>query len=236
MTFGIIGFGRFGKLWAKCLRPYGRVLFYDNKHKRSSRLSLVTKSDILFLAVPISEMMSCCKEIYGLLGKNTLIVDVCSVKVYPVKIMSKYLPANQPIIATHPLFGPDSARSDSLAGYKIVFCPIRASVGQRRMLVNLLKKLELEIIISTPEKHDRQMASSQALVHFVGRGLAALKLQSQEISTPDYVSLLSMNNMVQNDTWQLFFDMQKYNPFSKKVRNIFLKELRKLENKIEYYE
>jgi hypothetical protein len=44
-----------------------------------------------------------------------------------------------------------------------------------------------------------------------------------------------MNNMVQNDTWELFYDMQKYNPFSKNMRTQFMNGLKKVENKIKKY-
>ncbi|PIT87549.1 MAG: prephenate dehydrogenase/arogenate dehydrogenase family protein [Candidatus Magasanikbacteria bacterium CG10_big_fil_rev_8_21_14_0_10_40_10] len=254
MTFGIIGFGRFGQLWAKCLAPYGRVLVYDKNsikdREKYSGLDFVdlfeaVKADILFLLVPISEMKSCCELINPLLDKNTLVADACSVKTYPAKIMKENLPPNQPIVATHPLFGPDSASAAGLQGHKIVVCPLIDKADRAgaidanykiQTLVGILENLGLAIIESTPEVHDKQMARSQALVHFLGRGLEDLKLQEQEISTPDYVALLRMNNMVQNDTWQLFLDMQKYNPFSASIRADFLNGLKKVEDKIKQYE
>ena len=48
------------------------------------------------------------KDLSGKVAGNKTIVDVCSVKVYPKDMMLKYLPADSDIIATHPLFGPDS--------------------------------------------------------------------------------------------------------------------------------
>jgi len=93
-------------------------------------LTNVANSDILFLLVPISQLEKCCQEIKPHLASTTLVVDACTVKVYPVSVMKKYISARQPIIATHPLFGPDSAASNKLAGHKIVVCPIRASEKQ----------------------------------------------------------------------------------------------------------
>lgn len=245
MKFGIIGFGRFGKLWAECLAALGEVLVYDRKKIKDEKYSdqvkfvslrEVVNSSFLFLLVPISEMENCCKKVSRLLRGDTVVVDACSVKVYSAKIMKEILPSRQPIITTHPLFGPDSTTPQSLAGHKIVVCPIRVANKQAKAFINLLKKLQLKIIESTPQEHDKRMAHSQALVHFIGRGLTKLKLVEQNISTPDYASLLRMNTMVQNDTWQLFFDMQRYNPYSAETRKIFLQELKQLEDKIEQYE
>lgn len=245
MIFGVIGFGRFGKLWARCLAPYGVVLVYDKKdiENRQDYLGLrfvglkeVTNCDILFLLVPISGMESCCDQISPLLKRSTIVVDACSVKVYPAKVMREKLSPNQPIIATHPLFGPDSTAYRDLSGHKIVVCPVNVSVGQKKIFIDLLKKLKLNIIESTPREHDQQMAKSQALVHFIGRGLTALELAEQEISTPDYNSLLKMNTMVQNDTRQLFFDIQAYNSYTRRIRERFFKNLAEVEAKIKDYE
>ena len=96
----------------------------------------------------------------------------------------------------------------------------------------MLRRLNLKIITATPDEHDRQMATSQALVHFIGRGLTALDLKSQEISTPDYEALLRMNVLVQNNTWQLFYDMMRYNPYSNTLRKKFLRNIASIQKKI----
>ncbi|MFA5813988.1 MAG: hypothetical protein WC862_05785, partial [Patescibacteria group bacterium] len=110
-----------------------------------------------------------------------------------------------------------------------------AGSGRRRgteKVEKILKKLELKIIHATPEEHDRQMASSQALVHFLGRGLAEMRLTKQKISTPDFQSLLKINDLVGNDTWQLFMDMQRFNPFAGEVRKNLVEALRGIEENI----
>jgi prephenate dehydrogenase len=236
-TFGIIGYGRFGRLWAKHLSKLGKVLVYDKnpgtritgKNLIKASLRQAARADVLFLLVPISELARCCQQIRDNILPNTVIVDACSVKVYPVAVLKKNLNPGQPIIATHPLFGPDSAgKAKTLAGYKIAVCPVRATSAQLAAFENNLKKLGLKIFRTTPKNHDRQMATSQGLIHFLGRGLANLNLKPQDIATPDYLSLLHIRDMVVHDTWQLFFDMQKYNPYVKPVRRKFLFNLMKI--------
>ncbi len=247
-VFGIIGYGRFGQLWADCLRPFGEVKIFDKnpaahaKNQAQPRpaqgeihfatLGEVVKSDLLFLLVPISEIENVCKKIAPLLKPQTVVIDACSVKVAPVKAMKKRLPKGQSIIATHPLFGPDSVKRMGLENQKIVVCHVRAGKKESAGFQKILKKLRLNIIVSTPEQHDLQMAKSQALVHFLGRGLTPLNLRPQAIATPDYHALLRMNDMVQNDTWQLFYDMQNYNPYTTMVRKKFLQSLQKLNHGI----
>lgn len=261
MKIGIIGYGSFGRLWAGLMTEFGEVIVYDKKvgkkhatatasarHSEAGRVSTyisgaaqikfaplkeVTACDILFLLVPISEMENICRKIAPLLKPKTIVLDACSVKIKPAKAMLKYLPAHQPIIATHPLFGPDSVARLGLTGLKFVICPLRNTNSQLKTLEGMLNRLKLKIITATPEEHDRQMASSQALVHFIGRGLTALDLRPQAIATPDYEALLKMNVLVQNNTWQLFFDMMRYNPYSGKLRKRFIRNIAKIQKKIQ---
>lgn len=241
---GVIGYGRFGQLWARALSGRGSMLVFDNKFSgagnmpedahglRFAPLSEVAQADILFIAVPVADFANLCQEISSLLSPKTMVVDTCAVKVYPAKIMDAVLPVHQPRAATHPLFGPDSVARLGLAERKLVFCPLNLNDKQRTELLNLFTELKLTVIQTTPDDHDRQMARSQALVHFFGRALEDLHLEDQEISTPDYESLLRINSLVNNDTWQLFFDMQTYNPYTPFMRLTLRQSLSDLDEKI----
>lgn len=239
MKFGIVGYGRFGKLWANALLPFGEVWVYDKnniQHNNNSQINIgtlkeVARSDFVFLLVPISEFENCCKEIKVLLNPNTAVVDCCSVKVYSFHVMRKVFSEHQPMIVTHPLFGPDSVqKTGGLSGHKIVLCPVQSD--KENVFKNILTQMGLRILLSTPEEHDKQMATSQGLVHFIGRGLSALQLSQQALSTPDFQALLNINSMVINDRRQLFLDMHKYNPYTKDVRQKFIRELIKIDDEI----
>ncbi len=239
MTIGIIGYGRFGKLWAKMMTRFGAVFVHARNGEDDGganikfvSLAQVVQVGILFVVVPISEFEKICQEIAPLVPSGTIIVDVCSVKVYPSRVMQAVFSKDQPLLATHPLFGPDSVIRLGLSGRKIVFCPLHASAEQKKTVRDIFEKLQLVVIETTPDNHDRQMARSQALVHVLGRAIADLELESQEISTPDYESLLRINSMVNNDTWQLFYDMQVYNPYTPLMRLTLRQTLDDIEERI----
>ena len=242
-TFGVIGYGRFGKFWTNRLLKLGKVWVYEPrplKEKPNSQLdardinTLLAKVDVLFLAMPISQVEDICKQIKTKLEPETIVADVCSVKVYPAKVMRQILPKNQPLIGTHPLFGPDSAgRAKTLKGFKIVVCPLRASKPKLQSFTKILKKLQAELIFTTPENHDLQMARSQALIHYIGRGIQSLNLRPQKIATLDYSSLLHIKDVVVHDSWRLFFDMQNFNPYIKDIRSRLTDNLRAIELKIQ---
>ncbi len=234
MRFGIIGLGRFGRIWTQALLPFGEVMVYDKKNQ-GTHLQEAASADVVFLTVPISEIESCCYEIKPYLKPTSIIADCCSVKVYPVQVMKEVFSSSQAMVATHPLFGPDSVqKSGGLSGHKMVVCPLDGQQEHADYLALLFDKMGLTILMTTPEEHDRQMANSQSLVHFIGRGLASLNLKQQDLSTPDFQALLNINSIVMNDTWQLFLDMHRYNPYAREIRKNFLIELIKLEEEIEY--
>ncbi len=68
------------------------------------------------------------------------------------------------------------------------------------------------------------------MVHFIGRGLPHLK--AQKIATPGYSRLLHMIDVVHNDTWELFYDMQQLNPYAAQERKKYLANLRRIEDKV----
>jgi len=227
-TIGIIGYGRFGRLWAASLKKHGyTVKIYDPRVRRKK-----IDVDFLFVLVPISEFEKCCKSVAPLLTPSTIVIDACSVKMYPARVMRAVFSHSRSLIATHPLFGPDSVRQSGLKGKKIVVSYLRTTPSQRKRFEKILRNLELVTIRSTPQRHDQQMARSQALVHFIGRGLEPLKLRPQSIATPDYETLLNMADLVHHDTQQLFRDMQRYNPYSKRVRQAFIKNLQRIEHAV----
>jgi prephenate dehydrogenase len=236
MNICIIGFGRFGKLAAKMFSPFGKI-FVVEKKKVSQRgvrqigIEQLGEMDWVILAVPISELENILKKIKDFLKKGCLVMDVCSVKVRPCKWMQKQLGKDVEILGTHPMFGPDSAKY-GLKGLQIIVCPLRISQERLGQVKNFFKKLDLKIIMTTPRDHDKQAAKSLSLVHYLGRVLGKMGIEKQQISSMGFERLLTVNETVTNDTWQLFFDMQQYNPYAKDVRKKFRKSCDDLEKMI----
>jgi prephenate dehydrogenase len=71
-----------------------------------------------------------------------------------------------------------------------------------------------------------------ALVHFIGRGLGAMEVGVQEITTMGFERLLKVEETVENDTWQLFEDINKYNPYTKDVRLKLINKLQEINEKL----
>jgi len=239
-TAGIIGFGRFGQLAGKYLKEDLNVYVYDRIDRSNeigklglSRSSLedVCKKDIIILSMPISSLEGVLLDIKDYVREDSIIIDVCSIKEIPCNLMKTYLPSSVHILGTHPLFGPDSART-TLKNRKIVICPVRITEEKLDCVKTFLERKELKIIEMTPESHDEQISYSLILTHFIGRAMIDMKLGPQEIETLGYQRLLKILSTVQNDTWELFQDMNKYNNYSSQVREKFIDSLMNIDRKV----
>ncbi len=232
---GIIGFGRFGRFAAGVLRKDFRVVVCDTrklrcpKGIRSGPVSEVAAKPIIVLCVPISEIRKTCQTIRPFLIPGQLVLDTCSVKQKPVSDMVRSLPRFVEILGTHPLFGPDSARS-GIKGLKMVLCPVRCR--RVRKVKQYLQNKGLEVILTSAEQHDREMAQTQALFHFLARGVAQTGIQIGRLSTPGPAKLFRDFEDVQNDSLQLFRDLQNFNHHAAQVRRKLIRCLRRLDEEL----
>lgn len=224
MKLGVYGLGRFGAFWAGELSRVAPVCGYSRRKKSDLPVSIelvseeeLCRSDVVVLCVAISAMEEVCRRIAPLLGPRTLVMDTCSVKVYPVSVMERELGGEVEIVGTHPMFGPDSGR-DGLAGLPLVYAPRRISPDRDSKLRDLFASLKLKLVEMSPDEHDRDAAYTQGITHFLGRVLQDLNLESSEIATLGYNKLLEIVEQTCNDPVQLFIDLQRFNPHTHEMR------------------
>lgn len=239
-SIGILGFGRFGKLMAKYLSPDFAVRVYDPAAVGQAISSVgaepvtfetAARCNVLVLAVPISDLRDVLDQVRPHLVPGSLVVDVCSVKEDPLRWMAARLPESVAILGTHPMFGPDSA-AESLQGRKIVLCPVRIDPARCAAVRRYLSAKGLVVIETSPSAHDRQIAVSLALTHFIGRSLAEMGARPLDIDTEGYQRLLRILEVVENDSWQLFADMNRYNRFAREARRRFQQAMQDVERRL----
>jgi prephenate dehydrogenase len=227
-TIGIVGFGRFGKVLAQILSTTYNIVIHDPQFQGNEfphkTIEEVVSYKIVFIAVPIREFEKTIISLSRFKMYNTTIIDVCSVKMFPVEVMIKYLPENVGIIASHPMFGPDSY--SPFRELKMVMSPIRDIYSKYNELVATFTNHSISIVEMTPEEHDRDAAMSQGITHFMGRALKESGVSSTKINTLGFNELLGVIEQTCNDSWDLFMDLQNYNPFTNEM-------VKKLEHGIE---
>lgn len=224
MKIGVYGLGRFGSFWAGLLAKSGaNVIAYSrSEHEVPVGVTLVSEEEVLkapyiFFCVAISSFEDVLKRVGSKIDKNSVVMDTCSVKTYPAKWLEENIPEEVYKIATHPMFGPDSG-ANGVEGLPFVMCPISEIDERYKYVKEFFLSMGLNVLEMSAREHDQAAAYSQGVTHFVGRTLDLMKMKPTPIATKGYRSLMNIVEQTCNDPIQLFYDLQRYNPYAKEMR------------------
>lgn len=240
-SLGLLGFGAFGRLMARHLQPHLRLVVCDPARPPQpdpagqglvpGDIAAVAACDIVVLAVPVDAMAQAIASLRPHLRAGTVVLDVGSVKIEPARLLLEGLPEHVEIIGTHPLFGPQSAR-DGLAGLKIALCPIRGHCV-RRIAAFLRGTFALDVILTTPDAHDRDMALVQGLTHLVAKILVRMEPVPRRMTTRSFELLMQATEMVRHDAPGVFLAIERANPHARAVREQFFAHAQALTHALE---
>lgn len=222
-TVGIIGFGSFGRFLAEKLSSHANVMVYSKGARPntwSASLAQVAQCNYVILAVPLQSYPDIISQLQGKLADNTVLIDVCSVKQQPIALLKQAF-ATQPIVATHPMFGPESA-SVSMKGHTIVMCPEVSDPTAYKRVVLFAHMLGLRIVELTCEQHDKDIAVVQGLTFFVAQALVNMGVHDQLLHTPTFQRLLNLAEIERHHSPALFQTIQLGNTHTANVRKQFL--------------
>ncbi|MDD9912551.1 MAG: prephenate dehydrogenase/arogenate dehydrogenase family protein [Alphaproteobacteria bacterium] len=233
-TLGIIGFGQFSQFITPHLAPHFDITVTDKTAIappagiKSGTLAETAAQDILILATPVQSFDALLPQIAPHIPPETLVMDICSVKITAVEAMKKHLPHHKNIVATHPLFGPQSGKN-GIEGLNFILCPIQNNCQNIQCIQKFAEdNLKLNVTITTAEEHDREMAYVHALTHLIGRTLNTMNIPDTPLQTRSYHHLLELCNIIGQDTLELFTAIQIENPYAKDVTTAFVQELQRL--------
>lgn len=228
-SIGILGFGAFGRLMARHLQPHFRLHVFDperppcpddaGKGLVPAEIAEIGACDLVILAVPVSALPSALATLSPHLRAGAIVLDVGSVKIGPALALQAGLPDHVEIVGTHPLFGPQSARH-GIGGLKIAICPIRGrSAG--RIAAFLRRVLGLDVIMTTPDDHDREVALVQGLTHLIAKILVQMEPLPRRMTTASFDLLMQATEMVRHDSPGVFLAIERANPHARAVRERF---------------
>ena len=233
-NIGIAGFGPMGQLMAKHLLPENAQSTISDPDHLNSRGEPVLPIDLGFedavlLTVPASQIPAILKdvvvspkiknqwdEIDGELREDwidPLIIDACSVKMWPERVLDKIDPNFPEVLHCHPLFGPQSIQ-EGVAGQTVVVTKKRGEKAEQ--ILDLWQQRGLKIVEMSALEHDKRMAKIQAVTFILGRlanieGLA--ELVDDELATPSLLKAIAIAELDQVHSDALFETIVAFNPF-----------------------
>lgn len=224
MTVGIMGLGRFGAFWASLLAQRFPVRAWTRNDETPTPtgiervgLEALCQADIVFLCVAMRAVPQALEALRPFARPGCVIADTCSVKIAPARWMQDALPEDIPLLATHPMFGPESAKQ-GLNGLSIMMDPVRLDEERYNFWADAFRSYGLHVERMSCDQHDREAAYSQALTHFVGRSLYRLGMPDTKIATRWYQKLREVAQQCVRDAPELFTDMQNLNPYTGRMR------------------
>ena len=185
MKLGIIGLGLIGSSLAlKISEAYNDITIYGEDISESNLKYTIenkiignkleekdySKLDILFVAIPVDQVLKVLSPILDKVGENTLVVDLGSTK-KPICDLVNSNQNRRKFLAAHPIAGtefsgPMSADSSLFDNKTIILCETEKTENR---LLNIAKDLFLSIGMSikemTADEHDKHIAYVSHLSH-----------------------------------------------------------------------
>ncbi|MDO8786321.1 MAG: prephenate dehydrogenase/arogenate dehydrogenase family protein [Syntrophales bacterium] len=233
IQIGIIGgTGGMGHWFADFLAGEGYTVHISGRRAGMDDRKMADICQVVVVSVPIGLTGEIIERVGPCMKKESLLMDLTSLKVEPVEAMAKFSASE--VIGCHPLFGP---HVDSIAGHRVVLCPERTE----RWLVWLKAILEKNgalVVETTPAKHDAMMAIVQGLNHLNTITLGAVLCKTglslsdlNQFATPVFQAKIKTVEKVFTHNPGLYADIVTMNPNIARILDLYeetLSELRSL--------
>lgn len=149
--------------------------------------------------------------------RETVIIDVATVKKYTNDLFRKHA-SDRRFVSTHPMFGPESYRKHDgdVSGFRIVVTDYTLAGSDSLVLKNTFSALGFLVIEMTAEEHDKLLAETLFLTHYVGQTIKTAGFERTTVDTLSFSYLMDAVESVKNDS-SLFQDVWRFNPYCQEV-------------------
>ncbi len=242
MRVAIIGgSGKMGRWFAKFLLKDGKEVVITGRNEKklleakrqlgvevASNVEAVKSADAVLLSVPIESFEEVAAQISPHIQPRQVVVDISSIKVFPVETMHKHLKTRL-VLGVHPLCGPGA---ESITNQNFVLTPTN---DEERALAQKIKEyLEARggrVSLMTPHEHDEKMAIILGLSHFVAIVSADTLLSSKSGQTEGiggitYKVLLTLVESVLSEDPEFYASLQMNLPNITEMEGLVQKKAR----------
>jgi prephenate dehydrogenase len=238
MKTAILGAGKMGVWFVKFCKENGdQVILADRKEEKLAKLGkelavetadfagAVKTADRVMICVSISSFEHVVKEIAPAVKDGQAIMDICSIKEFPVQVMHENLKRGL-ILGTHPVFGPGS---NGVKHKAYVLTP--TSKDEEAYAIEFKKWLEREeahVFIMAPKKHDELMSIILGFTHFLSLAVCETLLEqpsfpeTKKLAGTTYRMLVTLAEAVAQETPDLYANVQTKLAGLGKIEELFV--------------
>jgi prephenate dehydrogenase len=239
MRIAIIGAGKMGVWFAKFFHSKGySVVLADRKKEKIANLKkelqvntttdfkeAVTDADQVLICVSINAFEEVVKTISPAIHQGQVVMDICSIKETPVKVMHKYIKGAL-VLGTHPVFGPGSKGVKHKA---YILTPTNDTEAEfADSFKKWLEKEEAHVFIMNPKKHDQLMSVVLGLPHFLGLVACETLLEqkdfpeTKQVAGTTYRMLFTLAEATALETPDLYANLQMNLPEMGKIEDLYI--------------
>ena len=210
----------------------------------SDTKKMVTNSDLIIIATPLSSYESVILKIKDSLKSGCILTDVGSVKGIIIDLIEKHIPENVSWIPAHPIAGTEESGPE--AGFSELFknrwCILTPSQKVKEKDVNLLQvfweKIGSKVDTMEAKKHDHILAITSHMPHLIAYNIVSTSLNIQDEKKSEIVKYsasglrdftrIAASNPIM---WRDIFIQNKKN--TSELINKFISNLEELKKAIE---
>lgn len=178
MKVAIIGgSGKMGRWFADFLLRDGKEVIITGRNqskllevKRQLGVEVATNveaaksADAILISVPIDNFEEVVEQIHPYIHPEQVIVDITSIKVFPIEIMHKHLKTGL-VLGAHPVFGPGAR---DMTNHNFILTPTNEREGTLAQKVRqYLETRGAKVTLMAPQEHDEMMTVILGLSHFI---------------------------------------------------------------------
>lgn len=179
-----------------------------------NNIAAVGDADLTVLSTPIPVTPQVLREISRHLKKSSIVAEISSLKSQVIPVLVEIEEGNVIPLSIHPLFGPGARR---LEEEKVALIPLVNPSFE----VELAKKLfpGIEVIVVDADEHDRAMALTLSLPHFINI-IFASAISDEDLNVlkklggTTFTLQLTLSESVMNEDPELYASIQINNEYT----------------------
>lgn len=219
-TIGIVGHGHFGRFTALLIGrffPDITIKIFSRRETPDQQtffpLAEVASADVVVLCGSIEEYETQLLSVLPHLGPDTIVVDVATVKKHTTELFRKHA-TGRLWLSCHPMFGPESyeKREGDVQGFRIVVTGRTLPTEEYEAVKGVFSALGFLIIEMSADEHDRLLAETLFLTHYISQSFTTAGFTRTPIDTVSFQSLMNAVESVAADK-KLFQDVYRFNPY-----------------------